>query len=631
MTIRQKLFWGFGSGIFIIALIGFGGLAVRSIITADLDTIVDYEAPSISDLLEFKIHAVEVKEEALSLTIFTVYGIGGQAAIEAERAELAQTDSDFNQFLINYQSHITPGDAFETSNLEVIKSQWFDFQASVSKLLAGESQDNSKDEILQANNEIDDSSAGLIATIDQALAQQRSDLDAASRSADSIAAVAFAATVAVVILAILLGILVGYAISRDILSKLSKFKESAKKIEGGNLNELVPIKSNDELGDLAKSFNAMTMALKYSYQTLEQEVQDRTKELEDLSKRNEILLQSIGDGVVSIDKDWKITTFNHVAEELTGWKKDEVMGKPFREHVRFIKARDRSENIVFIEETLLYGKVKFMANHTLLIRKNGEELTVGDSAAPIFDEDKKITGVIIVFRDLSKEASSQSLKTDFQYASHQMRTPVTKIIWDLEAIADAGSAEKREEFINNALDSARSISKMSDQLLAVAEIDQNIVIPNFEITNLSEVIMSVLTKMDFAVKRKKIKMSYNAVAPISLEADKKLLERALLEVIDNAIKYNKDEGSVTVDAKQQKDGILIEVRDTGIGITDEQQPLVFTKFFRGTNYDTSKISGAGLGLFIAKAYVEFMKGKIWFKSEPDKGTSFFVLVPKART
>lgn len=211
-----------------------------------------------------------------------------------------------------------------------------------------------------------------------------------------------------------------------------------------------------------------------------------------------------------------------------------------------------------------------------------------------------------------------------------MRTPVTKILWNLEALSDKATDAESKEFIKNAYESADSISKMADQLMAVAEIDQNIVIPKYEIINLSEIITEIFKKTDYLIKRRKVKISYVSPLPITLEADKKLLTTALLELVDGAIKYNKEEGSVVIESKEHEEGILIEVRDIGIGITEEQQPLVFTKFFRGTNYDTSKISGAGLGLFIAHAYVALMKGKVWFKSEAGQGTSFFVILPKVR-
>ena len=363
---------------------------------------------------------------------------------------------------------------------------------------------------------------------------------------------------------------------------------------------------------------------------LEDRVKLRTAELQQEKDKASILLESVGDGVVAIDTNWNIIVWNKAAEEITGWKRDEVFGKPLRDYLHFIRERDRAENTVFIGEAMLYGKTRFMENHTILIKQNKEEIYVGDSSAPIMDINGKVSGVIIVFRDLTKDSNAQSLKTDFQYAAHQMRTPVTKILWDLESALDIESKEQRNAILMNAIDSAASISKLADQLLSMAEIDQDIVIARYETIDLFSAISGIFANLDKVAKRSNIKLACKSNEPVAIDADKKLLERILFEVIDNAIKYNKDSGGVEVTVQKSNGDVVIEIRDTGIGITDEHQPLIFNKFFRGSNYDTSKIPGAGLGLFISRAYIKLMKGKIWFKSEAGKGTSFSVLLPKVR-
>ncbi len=142
--------------------------------------------------------------------------------------------------------------------------------------------------------------------------------------------------------------------------------------------------------------------------------------------RLNILLQSIGDGVFAIDRSWKITLWNKAASDLTGWTAEEAIGKPFREVVRFINKDTLKENIVFIEEAMLYGQVKMMENHTYLIRKDGRELPVGDSSAPILGQDGQAVGCIIVFRDVSREAEVEKIKEDFTFrVVHDLRSPLT--------------------------------------------------------------------------------------------------------------------------------------------------------------------------------------------------------------
>lgn len=115
------------------------------------------------------------------------------------------------------------------------------------------------------------------------------------------------------------------------------------------------------------------------------------------------LLSSIGDGVVAIDRAWRIVAFNRAAETITGWTAAEALGRPLREVMKLIKERTRKEDIAFIEDTMLYGKVHHMAANTLLVRRDGSDVPVGDSAAPIFDETGAVTGAVIVFRDISEE------------------------------------------------------------------------------------------------------------------------------------------------------------------------------------------------------------------------------------
>ena len=166
-------------------------------------------------------------------------------------------------------------------------------------------------------------------------------------------------------------------------------------------------------------------------------MQERTREIRQANEKNEILLHSIGDAVVAIDKDWNIVMWNPIATLLTGWGQEEVMGKPFRSFVRFLKEQDRSENILFISEAMLTRRVKNMENHTVLIRKDGSELPVGDSAAPIVDPTtNEVGGAIIVFRDVSADRDAQLIRSSFAYASHQLRTPVTEALWSIEVAKD---------------------------------------------------------------------------------------------------------------------------------------------------------------------------------------------------
>lgn len=346
--------------------------------------------------------------------------------------------------------------------------------------------------------------------------------------------------------------------------------------------------------------------------------------------RETLFLESIGDGVVAIDRHWNITLWNKAASVLTGYGKNEVFGKPFRDVVKFIRERDRNENIVFIENAMVTGKPQQLEDHTFLITKEGKEIPVGDSAAPIFGRGGEVIGAIIVFRDASKEREVQMLRSDFAYASHQLRTPVNQALWALELVFREKDPEAVKQAAHTAYFSIHGVQKLMNQLIEVSEIDQNTVIPKKEMVRLTELIDEVLAGVNSEAKARNIAI---VVPPISLTAsihtDRKLVKRILTEVLENALYYSTEKGEVHLEISSKENGLLIEITDTGLGISKEQQPVVFTKFFRGSNFDTTKIIGAGLGLYISREYVKLLGGKIWFTSEEKKGTTFSIFLPVA--
>lgn len=345
-------------------------------------------------------------------------------------------------------------------------------------------------------------------------------------------------------------------------------------------------------------------------------------------QRELAFLNSTGDGLFAIDKAWNIILWNPAAERISGWTAKEALGRPMREIVKFIRERDREENVLFIAEAMLKKKPMAMENNTVLIRKDGTEVPVGDSAAPLIDEGGKVIGAIIVFRDVREEREAQHIRSEVAYASHQLRTPVTKLLWHLQVAIEQEDRPEIRDLINVAHLSAQSVAKLTDQLLMVSEIDQNRVIPETEQVKLIELIEGAVGKLK--PKAEKLGVTLD-VAPVStvagIDTSAKLVERALYEVLDNALIYNRPGGRVEMKVVEKPDAMLFEIRDTGIGVREAEANLVFTKFYRGNNFETTKIIGGGLGLYISRAYVRQLGGDIWFKSKEGEGTTFWISLP----
>ena len=362
----------------------------------------------------------------------------------------------------------------------------------------------------------------------------------------------------------------------------------------------------------------------------EEELRQMTNATIFLEKKNdEMLLSSIGDGVVAIDRAWNVTLWNKASENMTGWSAIEVLGNPVRNYLKFINESDRKENIGFIEESMLFGRVGFMSGHTVLITKDGKEVPVGDSASPIIDDKGIVSGAIIVFRNATIENEEQSLKADFAYASHQLNTPVTKALWSIEQAIEDNDCIAIKNKLNIAHQSIKSTQKLVSQLYIVSSVDQKNVIPNFEDVKLSLIFEDIINQTKEKATRAKVVIKTEGISYLAeIRTDKKLLSQIFVELVENSINYSKINGEILISvfSGEDKNIINIIVSDNGIGIPEEQQSLIFTKFFRGNNFDTTEIIGAGLGLFISREYIKILGGKIWFESQKDK-TAFYISLP----
>ncbi len=345
-------------------------------------------------------------------------------------------------------------------------------------------------------------------------------------------------------------------------------------------------------------------------------------------QKEKIVLDSIGDGLVAINRGWNITLWNQAAERISGWTKEEAFGKPLRAVLKFIREHDRTENITFIEHAMVAGETAMLENNTLLVRKDGKEVQVGDSASPIRSADGSIAGAIIIFRDVTAEREARSTRSDFAYTTHQLRTPVTKASWAIEAAAEEKDPAKMKAALKDAGQALRSLTEVVNELATVSEIDQDMVVPHLELVAVAAVVDSAI-----AMAREKagrpdasVGVKHAATAEV-VETDMRMLTRALAEVIENAIVYGPEKAAVRVKTLVQEGSLVFEVTDSGMGIPESERPLVFHKFFRASNVDTTAIIGAGLGLFICNRYVKLLGGKAWFRNEKAGGTTFYVSVP----
>jgi len=455
---------------------------------------------------------------------------------------------------------------------------------------------------------------------------------------------------------ILAAIYIALVISRYIGFSIGKLRSVAFQIAKGNMNVFVNTNGRNELAQLSQSIETMRQNLKKSIEEIKARSEDLSLQLTETEKAKkstqnalidvqkeknivtlekdkiDTILHSIGDGVFVIDKEFKIIMFNQVASDISGFSAQEAIGKKYNEILKFNLESTEKENDRFIKDAMATGNIQEMSNHTVLIKKDGSKIAVADSAAPLKNEDSKVTGCVIVFRDVTKEREIDKAKTEFvSFASHQLRTPLTVVKWYSDALLAGGAGKlnkKQKELAEQIFTSNTHMIALVNALLNVSRLDLGTFAIEPEPTDFIEIADSVLAELLPQIEEKKmhIEKRYGADVP-HIDADPKLMRIVFQNLLSNAVKYTPAEGTVTITIEKKASNLFFSVTDTGFGIPKHQQDKVFNKLFRADNIQIQNVSGTGLGLYIVKAIIDAGGGAIWFESEENKGTAFSVTIP----
>jgi PAS domain S-box-containing protein len=459
----------------------------------------------------------------------------------------------------------------------------------------------------------------------------------------------------------LLIFIVVYLFFLGVISPLRELSQAAQKLGHGDFTARAKLMTRDEFGQLSGVFNRMAENIQNSSAGLQEKVKEAETSrlavtnilgdlevaktnLEQAKAKDEAILSSIGDAVMACDKDGKIVLFNGVAQELTGFSLPEVVGHHYGRLLHFIREADEKPGNDFIAEAIAVGRQTKMANHTLLVRKDGHKIPVADSAAPVKNATGQIIGCVVVFRDVTHERDVDKAKTEFvSLASHQLRTPLSTISWYAEMLlaGDAGKiTEDQKKYLDEIYRGNKRMVELVNALLNVSRLELGTFVVEPEPTDVIKLAQSVVGEQKPQIEANKLKLSqmYADNLPM-LNADPKLLRIVFQNLLSNAVKYTPAEGSIKLSVTKAEDPadakalagkqLSIIVADTGYGIPKNQQDKIFSKLFRADNVREHDTEGTGLGLYMVKAIVDHSGGKIWFESQENKGSTFYVMLPLA--
>ncbi len=374
------------------------------------------------------------------------------------------------------------------------------------------------------------------------------------------------------------------------------------------------------------------------------ELVQKGKDIEEAKSKDEAILSSIGDGLVAVDKEGRILTVNNAFENLVGWKRKEVLGKKL---VEVVPREDETGTIVPFKERILTKVLSTTTTTTTTtwyyIRKDKTRFPAASIITPFILEGK-IIGAVEVFRDITREKEIDRAKSEFvSLASHQLRTPPTSINWFLEMLlsGDAGPLnQKQEECVKEAYQNSQRMVTLVNTLLNISRMELGTFPVSPQPTDMIAFTKDILEEFTLKIKEKelKIKEQYAPLLPL-IPLDPKLLRIVVQNIISNAVKYTPPKGAISIKISLQKEGkgvggrkltvdsVVVSIADTRYGIPRDQCDKIFTKLFRADNVKDKVTDGTGLGLYLAKSIVDRVQGDVWFESEIDKGTTFYLSLP----
>jgi PAS domain S-box-containing protein len=449
------------------------------------------------------------------------------------------------------------------------------------------------------------------------------------------------------------------SLSRPITGSILKLRNHFAAIGRGETENLAPISGPEELKDLAVAFNQMAG-----------DVRSREASLRQSEQRWATTLASIGDAVIATDVDAKITFMNSVAEGLTGWTLREASQKPVPEVFNIINEQTRKAVDNPVTRVLREGNVIGLANHTVLFRKDGTQVAIDDSGAPIRDDTGNILGVILVFRDITerKQAEEELRKSrdelelrvkertvelknaninlkranrrletlnkelqDFAFvASHDLQEPLRKIrsFGDMLAARPAISLDKAStDYVKRMQSAASRMQTLLNSLLSYSRVTTKAE-PRTN-TDLKNSVDAALSNLEIMIKEKNACIEAGDLPTV--KADPVQMIQLFQNLIANALKYHRDGEAPHVkiysrEAGDEKEVYEIFVEDNGIGFEEKYLDRIFLPFQR-LHGRSSGYEGVGMGLAICKKIVERHGGEITARSAPGKGSTFIVTLP----
>jgi two-component system phosphate regulon sensor histidine kinase PhoR len=409
-------------------------------------------------------------------------------------------------------------------------------------------------------------------------------------------------------LAALLSLLVSHRIRRPI----EEIRRGAERFARGDFQQSLPVFDLKEISELSETLNTMAQELQKTVSTITEQ-------------RNELgaVLSSMAEGVLAMDMEERIIGMNHAASVLFECDPKQVQGRTIQEVIRHPELQSLVTKALASEgaverDVVLYLKEERVLNGHATILSNGEG---------------KRVGVLVVLNDITRLRKLENIRKDFvANVSHEIRTPITAIKGFVETLRDGAmqSPQDAERFLGIVQNHVQRLESLVEDLLSLSRIEEDkekeqIIL---EEKPLKEVLVGALQLCQVKAEPKQVRMELSCREDLVARINPSLLGQAVVNLLDNAIKYSEPGKTIWVQLEAREKEILLRVRDEGCGIEKKHLERLFERFYRVDKARSRKLGGTGLGLAIVKHIMEAHGGRVSVESQPGRGSTFTLHLPR---
>ncbi|WP_010290544.1 cell wall metabolism sensor histidine kinase WalK [Kurthia massiliensis] len=408
-------------------------------------------------------------------------------------------------------------------------------------------------------------------------------------------------------LALFITMVLGIFISKTITKPISDMRRQAQAMAKGNYSRKVKVYGDDEIGQLAVAFNHLTNRLQEAQSTTEGE-----------RRKLASVLTNMTDGVIATDRKGRIILINDPAQKLLNSEQNELMGRSLT-------------TVLGLDEQYTFEDLIHMQESVNLDFSTYEQPYIWRATFSVIQKETGfVNGLITVLHDITEQEKIEMERRDFvSNVSHELRTPLTTMRSYLEALADGAINEPAlaNQFLSVASTETERMIRLVTDLLQLSRMDSREYELNTDFVDFVKFFNRIIDRFEMAKSKEIAFIRELPTTPLYVEIDTDKITQVIDNIISNAQKYSPDGGSIRFTVTANDGELLVEIKDTGMGIPKEQVDRIFDRFYRVDRARARSMGGTGLGLAISREMIIAHNGKIWAESIEGKGTSVFFTLP----